>query len=127
MYLEDTDAQGVVYNASYFRFLERARTDWLRECGIDHSDLGERLGIVLVLTAISAKFRAPARLGDMLSVTAALADVRGARVLFEQQVCVSERSGEQPVCTATAEVACKNAVTGRPVRWPQELLRELKE
>ena len=62
VYLEDTDAQGVVYNASYFRFMERARTECLRACGIDHDQLREEHGVVLVLAAIEARFRAPARL-----------------------------------------------------------------
>ena len=59
VYLEDTDAQGVVYNASYFRFMERARTECLRACGIDHDQLREEHGIVLVLSAIEARFRRP--------------------------------------------------------------------
>ena len=70
VYLEDTDAQGVVYNASYFRFMERARTECLRACGIDHDRLREEHGIVLVLAAIEARFTAPGRLSDMLYVSA---------------------------------------------------------
>ena len=62
VYLEDTDAQGVVYNASYFRFMERARTECLRAQGIDHDQLREEHGVVLVLASIAARFRAPARL-----------------------------------------------------------------
>ena len=64
VYLEDTDAQGVVYNASYFRFMERARTEWLRQRGIDHNEARERHGVLFVLTSIEARFQAPARLGD---------------------------------------------------------------
>ena len=70
VYLEDTDAQGVVYNASYFRFMERARTEWLRSRGVEHEELRDRYGIFLVLAAVEAKFMAPARLGDMLHVGA---------------------------------------------------------
>lgn len=123
VYLEDTDAQGVVYNAGYFRFMERARTDWLRERGIDHTALAERLGIALVLTGISASFRSPALLGDLLAVTARVVDVRGARVVFDQTIT---RSGEaQILCSGKAEVACKSIGSGRPVRWPPELHKEL--
>jgi tol-pal system-associated acyl-CoA thioesterase len=125
VYLEDTDAQGVVYNASYFRFMERARTDWLRERGIDHTVLAERLGIALVLTSIAAKFHAPAALGDLLEVSAEVIHVRGARVVFEQTV---RRSGEvQTLLSGTAEVACKSIAGGRPVRWPPELFKELNQ
>jgi tol-pal system-associated acyl-CoA thioesterase len=69
VYLEDTDAQGVVYNASYFRFMERARTECLRAQGIDHDRLREEHGVMLVLASIEARFRAPARLSDMLYVS----------------------------------------------------------
>ena len=86
VYLEDTDAQGVVYNASYFRFMERARTECLRACGIDHDQVREEHGVVLVLSAIEARFRAPARLSDMLYVSAYVAEARGARMRFTQDV-----------------------------------------
>src|SRR6188472_492877 len=86
VYLEDTDAQGVVYNASYFRFMERARTELLRARGIDHDELRAAHGVVLVLAAIEARFRAPARLSDMLYVTAAVEETRGARMRFAQSI-----------------------------------------
>ena len=125
VYLEDTDAQGVVYNASYFRFMERARTEWLRARGVDHTALGDRLGIALVLTGIEARFRAPARLGELLDVGARVTSARGARVTFEQTVTISGSPDGVPICVATAEVACKDVATGRPRRWPNELLQEL--
>ena len=56
VYLEDTDAQGVVYNASYFRFLERARTEWLRAHGVDHNRIREQEGILLVLVGTALAF-----------------------------------------------------------------------
>jgi tol-pal system-associated acyl-CoA thioesterase len=125
VYLEDTDAQGVVYNASYFRFMERARTDWLRARGVDHTTLGDDLGIALVLTGIEARFHAPAMLGDLLNVSATVVDVRGARVTFEQAI---SRAGEtQVLCSGTAEVACKRIDSGKPVRWPAEVLKELNQ
>ena len=76
IYLEDTDAQGVVYNASYFRFMERARTEWLRAQGVDHEELRVEHNVVLVLSAVEARFRAPARLSDVLYVSAAVVAAR---------------------------------------------------
>jgi acyl-CoA thioester hydrolase len=125
VYLEDTDAQGVVYNASYFRFLERARTEWLRARGIDHNELREEHGVLLVLAAIEARFRAPARLSDMLYVSASVAETRGARVRFAQEVRRGEPAGEL-VCDGTAEVACIGASDGRPQRFPPSLVSELR-
>jgi tol-pal system-associated acyl-CoA thioesterase len=124
VYLEDTDAQGVVYNASYFRFMERARTEWLRARGIDHDDIRSRHGLALVLTAIDARFRAPARLGDLLDVGADVVEAKGARVIFAQSI---RRAGPDApaLCVGTAEVACMDAAAGKPRRWPPDLLREL--
>ena len=125
VYLEDTDAQGVVYNASYFRFLERARTEWLRAQGVDHEQLRVEHGIVLVLASIEAKFLAPAKLSDLLYVSAAVAEARGARVRFAQRVHLSDPDGEV-ICEGLAEVACKDALAGRPRRLPPTLLSEFQ-
>lgn len=125
VYLEDTDAQGVVYNASYFRFMERARTEWLRDKGIDHDELRERHGIALVLAAIEARFVAPARLSDLLYVEALVSSVRGARVVFEQVVRRAAADGEV-LCRGLAEVASMDISLGRPKRFPPGLLSELQ-
>jgi tol-pal system-associated acyl-CoA thioesterase len=124
VYLEDTDAQGVVYNASYFRFMERARTEWLRAQGVDHDELREEHGVVLVLASIEARFRAPARLSDMVYVSATVAEARGARIKFAQNVRRAEPGGEL-VCEGMAEVACMDAREGRPRRFPPTLMSEL--
>ena len=125
VYLEDTDAQGVVYNASYFRFMERARTECLRACGIDHEQLRAEHGVVLVLAAIEAKFRAPARLSDMLYVSAGVAEARGARMRFAQDVRRDGPAGSV-VCEGTAEVACMDT-RGKPRRIPPVLMSELTQ
>jgi acyl-CoA thioester hydrolase len=126
VYLEDTDAQGVVYNASYFRFMERARTEWLRARGADHEELRDRYRILLVLARVEARFVAPARLGDMLQVGARATSLRGARVVFEHEVRGTALDGEL-VCRATAEVACMDADRGSPRRLPAALLSEWKQ
>src|SRR5690606_33416352 len=123
VYLEDTDAQGVVYNASYFRFMERARTEWMRAKGAEHDGLREQYRILLVLAAVEAKFRAPARLGDMLHVGVRISMLRGARIVFLHEVRRHTRDGKL-VCHASAEVACMDAERGGPRRLPAELLNE---
>ena len=126
VYLEDTDAQGVVYNASYFRFMERARTECLRAQGIDHDQLREEYGVVLVLASIEAKFRAPARLSDMLYVSSDVAATSGARMHFTQHVRRNDPDGDL-VCEGSAEVACMDARGGRPRRLPKTLISELTQ
>lgn len=120
VYLEDTDAQGVVYHASYLRFLERARTEWLRAHGVDHENLRVAYGSKVVLASIEARFRAPARLDELLCVSAEVVRRDGARVVFTQQV--RRGTPEGPVlCEASAEVACVNAQDHRPKRLPPTL------
>lgn len=124
VYLEDTDAQGFVYNASYFRFMERARTECLREAGVDHDVCREKFGVQFVLASVAATFMAPSQLSDMLSVSADVTEIRGARMVFEQTV----RRGAAKdiiVCSGTAEVACMDAATRRPRRFPDAILSEL--
>lgn len=124
VYLEDTDAQGVVYNASYFRFLERARTEWLRAKGVEHNRLRDEQGLVLVLSGTQVKFRQAATLDDQLFVSAALSEVSGARFVFEQQIRRGTPDGEL-VCDGVAEVACMDVVQRKPRRVPEALLNEL--
>jgi tol-pal system-associated acyl-CoA thioesterase len=107
VYLEDTDAQGVVYNASYFRFLERARTEWLRGHGVDHNDMRDREGILLVLVGTEVRFARPAKLDDMLFVSAELSKLKGARFIFDQTV--------------------RRDTARKPRRIPATLLSELTE
>jgi acyl-CoA thioester hydrolase len=125
VYLEDTDAQGVVYNASYFRFLERARTEWLRSKGVEHNRLRDEQGVVLVLAGTQVRFRQPAILDDQLFVGAELSEVTGARFLFRQEIRRDSPDG-QLLCDGVAEVACMDAVQRKPRRVPKALLDELK-
>jgi len=125
VYLEDTDAQGVVYNASYFRFFERARTEWLRVQGIDHNSLRELAGISLVLSEIEARFRVPAQLDDMLHVSAELAKVSPVRFIFNQSARRESPDGEV-LCKAVSKVACVDVETGKPQRLPPDLVADLR-
>jgi tol-pal system-associated acyl-CoA thioesterase len=124
VYLEDTDAQGVVYNASYFRFMERARTDWLRERGVDHREFEEKLGLAVVLNSIDARFIAPGRLGDILHVSAELTELKGARARFAQEIRKGSGSGELLV-EGRAECACIDRASGRARRWPDNIVEDL--
>lgn len=123
VYLEDTDSQGYVYNASYIRFMERARTECLREAGIDHDECRDSFGVQFVLARIEASFVAPSRLSDMLSIGANVTEIRGARMVFEQPVRRGSPDGEL-VCSGVAEVACMDAATGRPRRFPDVIMSE---
>jgi len=121
VYWEDTDAGGVVYHASYVRFLERARTEWLRAAGYDQTTLRGGDGLLLVVRSMRLDFLAPARLDDLLAVTVTPVSAKGASLRFVQSV----RLGRQVLLDATVEVACLRAGDFRPTRIPAGLLAAL--
>ncbi len=122
IYWEDTDAGGVVYHGSYLRFLERARTEWLRSLGIDQSRLKTESGVVFVVSAVSVSFRRPARLDDELLATCVLSKRGGASLHFKQ-VLIRPASSEL-LLEADVRAACVNALSFRPMAIPSGLFAE---
>jgi len=120
VYWEDTDAGGVVYYANYLRFLERARSEWLRTLGIDQARLlrDERLQFVVVEANI--RYHRPAKFDDELVVTAALGSLGGASVTFAQEIRRGTAAGELLV-SATVRAACIASDTLKPRRLPNAL------
>src|SRR5210317_1564850 len=86
VYYEDTDMAGIVYYANYLKFIERGRSEWVREIGLDQNDMKERLGLVFVVRRVEADYLGSARLMDDLTVETDLADLRGARFIMDQKV-----------------------------------------
>ena len=123
VYWEDTDAGGVVYHASYLRFLERARSEWLRALGYGQDALREREGVVFVVRAMRLEFLRPARLDDALSVAVALGERRRASLLMRQTI----RRGETLLLDAEVKVACVAAADFRPRAVPEALAAALIE
>jgi acyl-CoA thioester hydrolase len=123
VYYEDTDAQGVVYYANYFRFMERARTEWLEAMGIDHISLMNEDNRILVISEANAKFLMPARLGDSLIVTASLRQL--GRVSFEiEQNIYRENSEGDLLVQGVVTAAYLEADTMKPKRIPKEFFEE---
>lgn len=121
VYYEDTDAGGVVYYANYLRYLERARTEWLRRLGLPREQLRATVGWVFVVTEVEAKYHRPARLDDQLIVQAEVVEATRTSLLFAQSV---EREGET-LLMARVRVACVDQTTFKPRRLPAELLSQL--
>ena len=119
IYWEDTDAGGVVYYANYLRFLERARTEWLRSLGIDQSRVREDLGVVFVVRDIAVEYLAPARLDDELESTIDAVERRSASMTFVQRIL--RRSDGAVLVTARVRVACVAAADFKPQRIPESL------
>lgn len=122
VYYEDTDAAGLVYHGNYLKFMERARTEWLRQLGHSQEELRNQAGIVLVVRRLDIRFMRPARMDQLLDVVARIMHCGGASLLFEQTVC---DTGAEPLCHAQVEVACIDAVTLKPRRLPEFIREEL--
>lgn len=119
VYWEDTDGGGVVYHAGYLRFLERARTEWLRSLGIEQEALRRERDVVFAVRSVQLDFLAPARLDDELIATVELTAVRGASLAFRQSV-VRKADGAELV-RAAVRAACLVAGTFRPRPLPEGL------
>ena len=117
VYWEDTDAGGVVYHGSYVRFLERARTEWLRAGGVGQQDLRAAEDVVLAIRDMTLDFRSPARLDDELQVSVAMTQRRTASLVVAQETS----RGDRVLVAAVVRVACLTASTFRPRPLPEWL------
>jgi len=115
VYYEDTDFSGRVYHASYLRFLERGRTEWLRAHGLSHQKLAASAGITFVVRSMQIDFLSPARIDDLLRVETRVAALRGASMEFRQRILLDGKA----LVAATVLAA---AIRGdRPARLPASL------
>ena len=117
VYWEDTDAGGVVYHGSYVRFLERARTEWLRAQGIGQQALRADEDVVLAIRDMTLDFRSPARLDDELQVSVVMTERRAASLVVAQEIS----RGDRVLVAAVVRVACLTASTFRPRPLPEWL------
>lgn len=120
VYWEDTDAGGVVYYASYLKFLERARTEWLRALGVDQVRMMRDERLQFVVVEANVRYHRPARFDDELLVTVTLDSMRGASVVMGQEIRRGGAAGELLV-TATVRAACLDAVSLKPRPLPGAL------
>lgn len=119
VYYEDTDLAGIVYYANYLKFIERARSEWLRQIGVDQVALKAQ-GIVFAVRQIQADYLSPARFDDELVVVSSLHALSPARVVLDQQVL---RNG-QALFTCRVTLVCIGA-NGRAARLPEGLVKGL--
>ncbi len=123
VYYEDTDAQRVVYYANYFRFMERARTEWLEAMGIDHITMMQDENRILVVSEAHAKFLMPARLGDSLIVTASLTRLGRATFEIEQNIYRDSIDGDLLI-KGGVTAAYLAADSMKPKRIPRTFFEE---
>lgn len=115
VYYEDTDMGGVVYHANYLRYIERARSDWVRNLGNDQNAMRDE-GIVWVVRRVEAEYLAPARFDDELIVETEVTEISGVRLTMAQLV----RRGETEIFRASVTAVCINKAS-KPIRLPAEI------
>ena len=120
VYYEDTDLAGIVYYANYLKFIERGRTEFVRERGIDQAALREETGIVFAVRRVEADYLLPAKFGDDLSVETEVEVIKGASMVMIQRVT---RMGE--VLFAARVVLVAIAAAGTAARLPADIRRLL--
>ena len=122
VYIEDTDAGGIVYYVNYLKYFERARTELIRSMGVDKTAVMED-GSVFVVTSASIDYLMPARLDDEIVARAKVIGAGGASIVFEQEVL----RGDEVLARGKVTAALTDGKTGRPKRMPMNLRTALKE
>ena len=117
VYYEDTDAGGIVYNANYLKFLERARTEWLRQLGIEQDHLLQ-LDVAFVVRHIDIEFRNAARFNQLLTVSCRVAQLKRASMMFTQEI-VDEQN--RIIVSAEVIIACVRVSVMKPIAIPEEV------
>ena len=123
VYYEDTDAGRVVFYANYLRFMERARTEWLRHLGFEQDKLMQDPGVMFAVRRTEMDYRAPARFNDELSVITRVDKLSGASITFAQQIV--RRGEDQPLVEGLVQVACVTTEM-KPARIPSTIKELLK-
>jgi acyl-CoA thioester hydrolase len=124
VYYEDSDAQGVVYYANYFKFMERARTEWIRSLGIEQDTMMRKDRRIFVVVDTTAQFLSPARFNDQLAVTVRLTDLSRATFSMGQDIFRNNIDGEL-LCRGTIRAAFLNADTLKPARLPDTFFKDI--
>jgi acyl-CoA thioester hydrolase len=122
VYYEDTDAGGVVYYANYLKFMERARTEWLRALGFEQDELSRQDGVVFAVRSVTVDFLKPARFNDLLQATLGVQRLGRASATFSQTI---EREGTV-LCEAQVKIACLDTASFSPRAFPAHIMNSLE-
>ena len=126
IYWEDTDAGGIVFYANYLKFFERARTEWLRSLGIQQHALKEESGGMFVVSETQIKYFSPARLDDLLEVTARTAEAGRASLVLAQQAWLTIDGERKLLAEGTIRIGWVDSNTLKPGRIPAAILEALQ-
>ena len=122
IYFEDTDSGGVVYHSNYLKFMERARTEWLRSVGIDQHHLKYHAHIMFVVHRIDIQYKFPARFNDDLIVKSELKNIGSSKIEFRQMIY----RDEEMLIDANVDIACIDSEKFKPVRIPSTVKQTME-
>ena len=121
IYYEDTDSGGVVYYANYLKFMERARTEWLRAAGFEQDELIEKNNVIFAVRSVRIDYLSPARFNEELLVTTTVIKKGKASITVEQTI----KRNETVICRAEIKIASLNANDFTPVAMPQNIYNKI--
>ncbi len=121
VYYEDTDLGGVVYYANYLKFMERARTEWLRSFAIQQDDIRDRFDVIFAVRQVQIDYFLPAKFNDELVVSASVDKQGKASITFEQKIM----RDTELLAKAKVKIACLDGTIFKPVSLPAEILEKL--
>ncbi len=122
VYFEDTDAGGIVYHANYLKYMERARTDWIRNIGVSQQNLLEQ-SVAFVVKDITLSYKKSAKLDEMLTITCHPLKVGNVSVAIEQQIY---NKNDEILVSGLVKIACVDPKLQKPVKIPSSILREMR-
>ncbi len=128
VYYEDTDSGGVVYYANYLKFMERARTEMLRELGFEQDSLQQQSGIIFAVHSVNIRYQKPARFNDELNVVTTIASLGKASISFTQKIYHREDLMDAGVlCSAEVKIASINAEEFSAQAMPDFVIDKIKQ
>ncbi|RKF43424.1 tol-pal system-associated acyl-CoA thioesterase [Paraburkholderia fungorum] len=122
VYYEDTDAGGIVFYANYLKFFERARTEWLRACGVDQNRLADEADAIFIVRSTAIDYRAPARLDDVVNVVSRIERLGRASVDFVQEAWRDDTL----LASGAIRIGCVERIALRPAAIPAPVLAALR-
>ena len=122
VYFEDTDSGGVVYHANYLKFMERARTEWLRKLGLNQIKLKQEDKVMFVVRKIDIQYKIPARFNDELLIQTDCVKTTDYSIMLEQNIL----RDKQTITEGSVEIVCINSDLFKPVRIPK-MAKQLME
>ena len=128
VYYEDTDHGGVVYYANYLKYMERARTEWLRSLGLEQDALRTEQNVIFAVRSVHVDYLKPARFNQLLSVSAEIIETGKASMTFRQEVVLnnnSENVDGDVLCRGQVRIACLDADSMRPCPIPESVRKEI--